>query len=223
MRILLIEDDAMIGKAVCAGLAGAGFSVDWVLDGRAAELSLSLREHALAILDLGLPRKDGMAVLDSLRAKGNSVPVLIATARDGVGDRIAGLNAGADDYVLKPFDLDELIARVRAVLRRHAGAVSPMLVAGPLVLDPVRRKVTLDGAQVALSAREFALLEYLLRNAGKVVSKTMIIEHVWGYDFDPMTNVVDVLISRLRNKLDREFESKLIQTHRGVGYALKIH
>ncbi len=214
MRILLIEDDAMIGKAVCAGLAGAGFSVDWVLDGRAAELSLSLREHALAILDLGLPRKDGMAVLDSLRAKGNSVPVLIATARDGVGDRIAGLNAGADDYVLKPFDLDELIARVRAVLRRHAGAVSPMLVAGPLVLDPVRRKVTLDGAQVALSAREFALLEALMQKPGAVLSRQKLEESIYGWGEEVGSNAIEVHLHHLRRKLG----SERIRNVRGVGY-----
>jgi len=214
MRILLIEDDAMIGKAVCAGLAGAGFSVDWVLDGRAAELSLSLREHALAILDLGLPRKDGMAVLDSLRAKGNSVPVLIATARDGVGDRIAGLNAGADDYVLKPFDLDELIARVRAVLRRHAGAVSPMLMAGPLVLDPVRRKVTLDGAPVALSAREFALLEALMQKPGAVLSRQKLEESIYGWGEEVGSNAIEVHLHHLRRKLG----SERIRNVRGVGY-----
>jgi len=214
MRILLVEDDAMIGKAVCAGLSDAGFSVDWVLDGRAAEVSLAHREHDLAILDLGLPKKDGMALLASLRAKGNTTPVLIATARDGVGDRIAGLNAGADDYVLKPFDLDELIARIRAVLRRHAGAATPLLVAGPLVLDPVRRSVTLDGEAVALSAREFALLEALMQRPGAVLSRQKLEESIYGWGEEVGSNAVEVHLHHLRRKLG----SERIRNVRGVGY-----
>jgi two-component system response regulator QseB len=216
MRILLVEDDAMIGKAVQAGLADAGFTVDWVRDGRSAELVLAHHEHALAILDLALPRKDGMALLTDLRAKGNTTPVLIASARDGVGDRIAGLNAGADDYVLKPFDLDELVARIRAVLRRHAGATSPLLVSGPLALDPVRRSVTLDGEPVTLSPREFALLEALMQRPGAVLSRQKLEESIYGWGEEVGSNAVEVHVHHLRRKLG----SDLIRNVRGVGYRI---
>jgi two-component system response regulator QseB len=217
MRILLVEDDAMIGKAVRAGLVDAGFSVDWVHDGRAAELTLAHGDHDLAILDLGLPRKDGMALLAELRAKGNTTPVLIATARDGVGDRIAGLNAGADDYVLKPFDLDELVARIRAVLRRHAGASSPQLVAGPLALDPVRRAVTLDGQPVALSPREFALLEALMQRPGAVLSRQKLEDSIYGWGEEVGSNAVEVHLHHLRRKLG----GNRIRNVRGVGYRIE--
>jgi two-component system response regulator QseB len=214
MRILLIEDDSMIGKAVCAGLSDAGFTVDWVVDGRAAELALAHRDHDLAILDLGLPRKDGMEVLASLRAQGNAMPVLIASARDGVSDRIAGLNAGADDYVLKPFDLDELVARIRAVLRRHAGGASPMLVSGHLTLDPVRRSVTLHGEPVALSARELALLEALMQRPGAVLSRQKLEESIYGWGEGVGSNAIEVHLHNLRKKLG----SLVIRNVRGVGY-----
>jgi two-component system, OmpR family, response regulator QseB len=169
MRILLIEDDSMIGGAVRTGLVEAGFSVDWVQDGRAAELALANGQHDLAVLDLGLPHKNGMLLLRELRARQQKIPVLIVTARDAVEDRIAGLNAGADDYVLKPFDLDELIARIRAVLRRHAGGATPLLASGALTLDPLTREATLGGTPVALSAREFAVLEALMQRPGAVL------------------------------------------------------
>ena len=170
MRILLIEDDSMIGKAVREGLVQAGFAVDWVTDGHAAELSMSSVAYDLAILDLGLPKKDGMALLTTLRRMGNHLPIVIVSARDTVQDRIAGLTAGADDYVLKPFDPDELLARVRAVLRRHAGSGSSLLVIGSLSLDPERRSVTQSGRPVELSTREFAVLEALMQRPGTVVS-----------------------------------------------------
>ena len=171
MRVLLVEDDPMIGKAVQQGLTHAGMAVDWVHDGRAAELSLAQVVYDAAVLDLGLPRKGGLEVLTGVRARHDNVPVLIVTARDAVRDRIAGLNAGADDYVLKPFDLDELVARVRALLRRHAGSGTPVHAVGGLRLDPLRREVSLRGEPVHLSAREFALLEALMRRPGAVLSR----------------------------------------------------
>ncbi len=214
MRILLIEDDAMIGKAVRHGLSQAGFAVDWVTDGRAAELSLANGVYDLAILDLGLPKKDGMAVLSTLRGQGNSMPVLIASARDTVPDRIAGLEAGADDYVLKPFDLDELVARVRALLRRHAGSGSPVLRFGALVLDPVRRSVMKDGEPIELSAKEFAILEALMQRPGAVLSREKLEESVYGWGDEVGSNVVEVHLHHLRKKLG----TAAIKNVRGVGY-----
>lgn len=214
MRILLIEDDAMIGKAVRRGLSQEGFAVDWVTDGRAADLSLANGVYDLAILDLGLPKKDGMAILATLRGLGNSMPVLIASARDTVRDRIAGLEAGADDYVLKPFDLDELVARVRALLRRHAGSGSPLLRVGTLVLDPVRKSVTKEGAPVELSAKEFAVLEALMQRPGAVLSREKLEESVYGWGDEIGSNAIEVHLHYLRKKLG----SSTIKNVRGVGY-----
>lgn len=216
MRILLIEDDAMIGKAVRAGLVQAGFSVDWVQDGASADGSLAQGQHDLAILDLGLPRKDGLSVLRAVRARGNPIPVLIVTARDAVAQRVAGLNAGADDYIVKPFDLDELIARIRAVLRRHAGSASPLLASGAVVLDPVHRVVTLDGRPVLLSAREFALLEALMQRPGAVLSRQRLEESVYGWDAELGSNAVEVHLHNLRRKLG----AGVILNVRGVGYRM---
>lgn len=214
MRVLLVEDDQMIGRAVSTGLTDAGFSVDWVMDGRAADLSLAVDVYDIAVLDLGLPKKDGMAVLATLRASAKPTPVLIATARDAVADRIAGLNAGADDYVVKPFDLDELIARVRAVLRRHAAAASSLLVCGRLTLDPLRKLVTFRDQPVVLSAREFALLEVLMQRPGAVLSRKKLEESIYNWDDDLGSNAVEVHIHRLRKKLDVD----VIRNVRGVGY-----
>jgi len=214
MRILLIEDDAMIGKAVRQGLAQAGFAVDWVTDGRAAELSLANGVYDLAILDLGLPKKDGMAILATLRAMGNSMPVLIASARDTVRERIAGLEAGADDYVLKPFDLDELVARVRALLRRRAGVASPVLEFGALRLDPVRKTVTHEGIAVELSAKEFAVLETLMQRPGAVLSREQLEESVYGWGEEVGSNAIEVHLHHLRKKLGAD----VIKNVRGVGY-----
>ena len=214
MRILLVEDDTMIGKAVCQGLQQAGFAVDWVLDGRAADLSLANGVYDLAILDLGLPRKDGRAVLDTLRARGNAMPVLIASARDAVADRIAGLEAGADDYLLKPFDLDELIARVRALLRRHAGNPTMVLRSGDLVLDPVRKLVTIDGRVIEVSAKEIALLEALMQRPGAVLSRDKLEESVYGWGEEVGSNAIEVHLHNLRKKLGPE----RIRNVRGVGY-----
>lgn len=214
MRILLIEDDDMIGAAVRQGLLQSGFAVDWVSDGRAAELSLANDVYDLAILDLGLPRKDGMAILSALRGGGNSMPVLIASARDTVADRIAGLDAGADDFVLKPFDLDELVARVRALLRRHAGSGVPLLKCGALVLDPVRKIVTRDGTPVELSAMEFSVLEALMQRPGAVLSREKLEESVYGWGEEVASNAIEVHLHHLRRKVGPE----LIKNVRGVGY-----
>lgn len=214
MRILLIEDDAMIGKAVRLGVSQAGFAVDWVVDGRSAELALANGTYDLAILDLGLPKKDGLAILRTLRAMGNSMPVLIASARDTVNDRIAGLEAGADDYVLKPFDLDELVARIRALLRRHVGSGSPLLKFGSLTLDPGRRLVTRDGSVVDLSSKEFAILEALMRRPGTLLSREKLEDSVYGWDDEISSNAIEVHLHHLRKKLG----THAIHNVRGVGY-----
>lgn len=214
MRILLVEDDAMVGSAVRKGLVGAGFAVDWVRDGQAAELSAATAIYDLVVLDLGLPRKDGLSVLIALRAAGNRIPVLVATARDAVQDRIEGLNAGADDYLLKPFDLDELIARVHALLRRAAGTGSPVITVGTISLDPVARRVMQDGHEVELSAREFAILEALMRRSDGVMSRAELEEAVYDWDSSIGSNAVEVHLHKLRRKLG----SHAIRNIRGVGY-----
>jgi DNA-binding response OmpR family regulator len=214
MRLLLVEDDAMIGRAVRQGLGDAGFTVDWVTEGRAAELALANGVYDLAVLDLGLPFKDGMAILRELRARREALPVLIVTARDAVPDRIEGLNAGADDYVLKPFDLDELVARVRALLRRHAGGATPLLECGRLTLDTVRREVRHAGQQIQLSAREFALLEALMQRPGAVLSREQLEDAVYGWGEEVGSNAVEVHLHHLRRKLGAE----TIRNVRGVGY-----
>ena len=214
MRLLLVEDDMMIGRGMRQGLGHAGFTVDWVTDGQAAELALGNGVYDLAVLDLGLPGKDGMAVLASLRARRDPLPVLIVTARDAVPDRVAGLNAGADDYVLKPFDLDELVARVHALLRRRVGAGSPVLECGALSLDPLRREVHLDGQPVQLSAREFSLLEALMQRPGAVLSREQLEDAVYGWGQEVGSNAVEVHLHNLRRKLGPD----RIRNVRGVGY-----
>lgn len=204
----------MVGTAVRKGLAGVGFAVDWVQDGHTADLSLANAVYDLAVLDLGLPRKDGMSVLAALRKGGNRIPVLIMTARDAVSDRISGLNAGADDYLLKPFDLDELIARIHALLRRAAGTGSPVLTVGRISLDPVRRRVTQDDRDVALSAREFAILEALMRRPDGVMSREELEEAVYDWDSTIGSNAIEVHLHKLRKKLGND----AIRNIRGVGY-----
>lgn len=214
MRLLLVEDDTMIGQGLRQGLGDAGFTVDWVTDGRAAELALGNGVYDLALLDLGLPRQDGMSVLKTLRGRGNTIPVLIVTARDAIADRIAGLNAGADDYVLKPFDLDELIARIRALLRRRAGGASPLLQCGSLTLDPEHKQVCLKGEIVKLSAREFMLLEKLMQRPGAVLSREQLENSLYGWTEEIGSNAVEVHLHNLRRKLG----AQTIHNVRGVGY-----
>ena len=222
MRALLVEDDATIAEFVARGLREAGFAVDHEADG-AAGLAAALRHpYDVAIIDLMLPGRDGLSVIDELRRRNVTTPVLILSARRTVDDRVRGLQAGGDDYLTKPFAFAELLARVQALLRRATRSPEPTtLTFADLTLDLLSRDVTRAGRPLDLRPREFALLEYLMRNAGRVVSKTMILSHVWDYNFDPQTNIVDVLVSRLRDKIDRPFEHKLLHTVRGVGYVLR--
>jgi two-component system OmpR family response regulator/two-component system response regulator QseB len=216
MRILLAEDDPLLGDGLRTGLRQLGFLVDWVRDGEAAERELLAQAHVAAVLDLGLPRKDGLAVLAAVRRAGISLPVLVLTARDAVPDRIRGLDSGADDYVLKPVDLNELAARLRALVRRAHGQPQECLVAQDIVLDVAARSVTKAGAPVGLSAREFDLLHALMRSTGRVLSREQLEQQLysWGQEVD--SNAVEVHVHHLRRKLG----NGLIQTVRGVGYAL---
>jgi two-component system OmpR family response regulator len=222
MRALIIEDDRTIAEFVMRGLREAGFAVDHEADGEAGLEAALQQPYDVAIVDLMLPTRDGLSVIDALRKRGATTPVLILSARRAVDDRVKGLQAGGDDYLTKPFAFAELLARVQALVRRASRTPEPTtLTVEDLVLDLLSRRVTRGGAAIELRPREFALLEYLMRNTGKVVSKTMILSHVWDYNFDPQTNVVDVLVSRLREKIDRSFEKKLLHTVRGVGYVLR--
>jgi len=223
MRLLVVEDDPTIASFLVKGLQEAGYAVDAADDGvRGLHLALS-EPYDAAVLDLMLPGRDGLSVLEELRRRRVATPVLILSARRSVDDRVKGLQAGGDDYLTKPFAFSELLARIQALIRRSQGTTEPTrLVAADLAMDLVTRKVERAGRPLDLRPREFALLEYLLRNAGRVVSKTMIMEHVWNYSFDPRTNVVDVLVFRLREKVDRDFDVKRIQTVRGIGYVLQV-
>jgi len=222
MRALIIEDDQPIADFVGRGLKEAGFAVDHAKDGEEG-LALALdTAYDVAIVDLMLPKRDGLSIIDDLRRRGRSTPVLILSARRSVDDRVHGLQAGGDDYLTKPFAFSELLARVQALVRRASRAPeATTLTVGDLTMDLLSRKVTRGGTPVELRPREFALLEYLMRNATRVVSKTMILSHVWSYNFDPQTNIVDVLVSRLRDKIDKPFETKHLHTVRGVGYVLR--
>ncbi len=221
MRLLLVEDDATIAEFVSRGLREAGFAVDVAADGPSG-LALALESRPdVAVVDLMLPGLDGLELIETLRRKGVNTPVLILSARHTVDDRVRGLQAGGDDYLTKPFAFPELLARVQALLRRATASVEPTrLEVGDLQLDLLSRTVTRQGREIELRPRELALLEYLMRNAGRVVSKTMILSRVYDYSFDPRTNVVDVLVHRLLEKIDRDFEPKLLQTRRGIGYVL---
>ncbi|MEK7683879.1 MAG: response regulator transcription factor [Verrucomicrobiota bacterium] len=222
MRILVVEDDRKIASFVVQGLKQSGFAVDHCADGEEALIMARTIAYDAAILDLMLPKLDGLSLLQTLRKEKIRIPVIILSAKASVDDRIKGLQAGGDDYLTKPFAFSELLARVQALIRRATHAAEPTrLTVGDLSLDLLTREVTRAGQKIELPAREFALLEYLMRHAGRVVTKTMILEHVWDYSFDPQTNVVDVLVCRLRNKVDKDFPRKMIQTLRGVGYALK--
>ncbi len=214
MRLLLVEDDSLLGDGVRAGLQQSGFVVDWVKDGQAAKLALQAEAYALVVLDLGLPRLSGTDLLKWLRAAGKDTPVLILTARDTVADRVSGLDAGADDYLIKPFDLDELSARVRALLRRAGGRAAPVIVHGRLEIDPASRQVTLAGKPVELSPREYAILLVLLESAGRALSREQLEQSLYGWGDEVESNAVEVHIHYLRKKLGTE----LIRTLRGVGY-----
>ncbi len=217
MRILLVEDDELLGDGLQAGLRHCGFQVDWLRDGLAARTALDNEEYAAVVLDLGLPRLDGMALLRGLRGAGKTVPVLVLTARDALADKVAGLDGGADDYLVKPLDLDELAARLRALMRRSGGQATPLLHAGAVELDPAARRVRLDGKSIDLSAREFAVLELLMRNAGRVMSRGQLEAALYGWDEGVESNVMEVLVHHLRRKLGAD----LIRTVRGVGYLLE--
>jgi two-component system, OmpR family, response regulator len=217
MRLLLVEDDPMIGEAIRAGLKREGFAVDWVRSAEAAAPVLGTEPFELALLDLGLPGADGLKLLKTLRGRGSSLPVLIITARDAVAERVAGLDAGADDYLVKPFDLDELAARIRALLRRRSGRTGPLLEHLDVVLDPATHRVTRDGADVALSPREFAVLELLLERPGAILSRGQIEERLYGWGEEIESNAVEVHIHGLRRKLGAQF----ILTVRGVGYRVR--
>jgi len=223
MRVLIVEDDPTIADFVAGGLAEAGYAVDVAPDGeRGFDLAASGNYDA-AIVDIMLPKLDGLALIDRMRARGIRTSVLILSARRSVDDRVKGLQAGGDDYLTKPFAFAELLARLQALVRRSTGQAEPTkLSIADLTLDLLGRGAERAGRAIELRPREFSLLEYLLRNQGRVLTKTMILSHVWGYNFDPGTNVVDVLISRLRERVDRDFEPKLIHTVRGVGYVMKV-
>jgi len=216
MRLLLAEDDAMIGAAVRDRLHGQGFAVDWVRDGRAADAALAGDVYDLLLLDLGLPGREGLAVLKALRGRGSTLPVVILTARDSVDDRVAGLDAGADDYVVKPFDLKELEARLRAVLRRRAGSASSVIEHGRLSLDLASHELRRDGVLVPVSPREFALLHALLERPGRILSRAQLEERLYGWGEEVGSNVVEVHIHSLRRKLGAD----LIRNVRGVGYRI---
>ncbi len=221
MRILVVEDDRKVAEFIRKGFTEEGYAVDVAVDGETG-LAMALdRLHDVLILDIMLPGRSGLQVVRDLRQAQVRTPVLLLTARDAVEDKVQGLDAGADDYLTKPFAFAELLARVRALLRRGADARLPVLQVADLVLDPATRTVQRGGERVALTNREFALLEYLMRNRGRVLTRTMIAEHVWDYSFDSSTNVIDVYVNYLRKKIDAGREPKLLHTVRGVGYVLK--
>jgi len=221
MRVLLVEDEPAAALLLAKGLREQTYAVDVAGDGDAAVFQAGTTDYDAVILDVMLPRRDGFAVCRAIRDTGSGVPILMVTARDAVEARIEGLDCGADDYLVKPFDFGELLARVRALVRRGLQPLLPeRIAAGPLTIDTRRREVRLRGAAVSLTAKEYALLEYLVRRAGDVVSRADISEHVWDERYDSLTNVVDVYIQRLRRKLDRAGEESLIRTRRGEGYQL---
>jgi len=222
MRVLLIEDDLKLASFILKGFKEAGFAVDHCADGEDG-LHMALNEtYDAAIVDIMLPKLDGFSLIDELRRRKNTTPVIILSAKRSVEDRIKGLQTGSDDYLVKPFSFAELLARVQALIRRASGTAEPnTLVVGDLSMDLRTRKVTRGGKKIDLPPLEFSLLEYLMRNAGNVVSKTMIMEHVWDYNFDPQTNVVEVRICKLRDKIDNDFDKKMIHTVYGAGYVLE--
>jgi two-component system OmpR family response regulator len=222
MRVLIVEDDKKIASFVTKGLREAGFAVDRAGNGEDGLFLVLNKPYDVAVIDIMLPKLDGLSLIQEMRRQMVNTPAIILSARRSVDDRVKGLQAGGDDYLIKPFAFSELLARVQALIRRaHKSAEPASLTVGDLSMDLLKREVWRAGVKIDLQPREFALLEYLMRNEGTVVSKTLIREHVWDYAFDPQTNVVDVLICRVRNKVERDFPKKLIHTIRGVGYVLK--
>jgi two-component system OmpR family response regulator len=222
MRILIVEDDVKIASFIIKGLKAAGYAVDHALDGEKG-LDLALTEpYDTAIIDLMLPKREGLSLIETIRKEKIRTPVIILSAKGSIDDRVKGLQTGGDDYITKPFAFSELLARVQALIRRASGLSEPTrLTVSDLSLNLLTREVTRGGRKIDLQPIEFSLLEYLMRSAGRVVSKTMIMEHVWNYNFDPQTNVVEARICRLRDKIDRDYNRKLIHTLRGAGYVLK--
>jgi DNA-binding response OmpR family regulator len=222
MRILVVEDDKKIASFIVNGFKQNSFAVDHCADGEDAAAMGETVDYDAAVVDIMLPKLDGLSMVQQWRKKGRNLPVLFLSAKGSVDDRIKGLQAGGDDYMAKPFSFSELLARIQALIRRSTHATEPTrLSVGGLTMDLLTRDVHRDGQKIELQSREFALLEFLMRHAGRAVTKTMILEHVWDYSFDPQTNVVDVLVCRLRNKLDKDFPRKMLHTLRGVGYVLK--
>jgi two-component system copper resistance phosphate regulon response regulator CusR len=221
MRILVIEDEKKVARFIKKGLEEEGYAVDLASDGEEGLARVLDQVHDLIILDIALPKIDGLQVLKKLRERKVPTPVLLLTVRAAIEDKVLGLDSGADDYLTKPFAFQELLARIRALLRRKAETGPPLLQVEDLVLDPSRRLVTRGGERIDLTSKELALLEYLMRNAGRVLTRAMISEHVWNYDFDTGTNVIDVYVNYLRRKIDSGRKKKLIHTVRGSGYALK--
>jgi heavy metal response regulator len=221
MHILLVEDEKKVASFVQRGLEAEHYSVDVAYDGEAGLARLFDGDYDLVILDVMLPKRDGLSLLREARKRGVQIPMLLLTARDTLPDKVAGLDQGADDYLTKPFAFEELLARVRALLRRGAPTQPVTLTLADLSLDPSSRQVTRTGKKIELTAKEFALLEFFLRNPGRVLSRALIAQHVWGVDFDTFTNVIDVYVKYLRKKIDADFEPKLIHTVRGAGYVLK--
>lgn len=221
MHVLFVEDEPKIANFVQAGLKEQGFIVDYCDNGNEAYIQAMDNEYDAIVLDIMIPGKDGLAILKSLRQAGRNVPVILLTARNELDDRLEGLNLGADDYIAKPFFVEELVARIHAVVRRSFGDRQNLLCVGPLKLDRIAREVTCNGQAVELTTREFNLLEYLMRSPGRVFTRTQILEHVWGYDFNPNTNVVDVCIQRIRKKIDSIGGLSWIESVRGVGYRFR--
>jgi len=222
MRILVIEDEKKIAEFIRRGLKEEGYAVDVAFDGEEGHFLAKTQDYDLLVLDLMIPKVDGIGLCKRLRQEKLQIPILMLTAKDTVKDKVAGLDAGANDYLTKPFSFEEFLARVRALLRQKGGAVATKLEAGDLVMDLLSHKVWREDKEIVLTTKEFMLLEYLMRHAGVLVTRTMISEHVWDINFDTLTNVIDVYINYLRNKVDRGFKKKVIQTVRGRGYILKI-
>jgi len=222
MRILVVEDEKKVAGFIKKGLEEEGYAIDVAFDGREGLVMALDGVHDLIILDINLPKLDGLAVLQEFRKNHGNTPVLLLTVRAAIEDKVLGLDTGADDYLTKPFSFHELLARIRALLRRRVEAAPPHLQVADLTLDPARRIVSRGTERIDLSTKEFALLDYFMRNPGRVLTRTMIAEHVWDYDFDPMSNIIDVYVNYLRKKIDTGLEPKLIHTVRGVGYVLQV-